>query len=285
VSAITPAQTAAATSARVLRPRRGWEFSDLAKLWQFRELALCLAMRDIKVRYKQTALGALWAVIQPFTMMVVMSVFFGRLINLEAKTDGIPYPIFFYAGMLPWTFFAAAVHGSTNSLVANSHMLRKIYFPRLILPLSAVGAPLVDYAVAFSVLAGLMIWYGIAVTAWLAWLPLLVALTIIAALGVGVLLSAMTVKFRDFRYVVTFLIQVWFFITPVIYPTSIVGDRWRWLLQLNPMGGTIEAFRACVLGRPIDFPALLMSASVSFLCLLTGLLYFNHTERRFADVV
>lgn len=271
----------------VLRPGRGWQVIQLAKLWRFRELLAFLAWRDIKVRYKQTSLGALWAVLQPFVMMVVLSTFFGRVIdiNMEDKTSGIPYPIFLYAGLLPWTFFSAAVTASTNSLVSNANMLRKIYFPRLIMPLSSVGAPLMDYIVAFGVLIGLMGWYGVVPTTQLLLLPLFMLVTIVAALGVGIGLSGLTVSYRDFRYVVPFMLQVWFFVTPVIWPVTIVSEQIHWLLRLNPMGGTIEAFRAAVLGTPIDVGALLISTTVSFLILLIGLVYFGYAERRFADVV
>ena len=257
----------------VLQARRGWQTIDLARLWRFRDLLLFMALRDIKVRYKQTALGAVWAVLQPFAMMVVIAVFLGRF-------TGVTSPVFLYAGLLPWTFFAASVNGSTNSLVSNAGMLRKIYFPRLILPVAAVGAPLMDYMVAFTVLAGLMAWYGVAPTFDILLLPLLVLLTVVAALGVGVTLSAMTVRFRDFRYVVPFLIQVMFFATPVIYPIHL-----PWLVRLNPMGGTIAAFRAAVTGEPIDFVALACSGAIACIMLAVGLALFARAERKFADLV
>lgn len=277
----------ASKSATVLRPRKGWQAIDFMTIWRYRELLAFLALRDIKVRYKQTALGALWAVIQPFVLMVVLSIFFGRVIDIdmEDKTSGIPYPIFLYAGLLPWIFFAATVTASTSSLVSNAHMLRKVFFPRLIVPLSSVGAPLVDYLVAFGVLLGLMVWYGVMPTVQLFLLPLFMLVTIIAALGVGIGLSGLTVSFRDFRYVVPFMIQVWFFVTPVIWPVTIVDQRYHWLLRLNPMGGTIEAFRAAVLGTPIDVLALGISAAMAILSLVVGLGYFGCAEKRFADVV
>lgn len=283
-----PLQSAVDTSGRdwvEIRPRKGLQMIDVARLWQFRELLGILTMRDVKVRYKQTLLGASWAVIQPFTMMVVMSIFFGRFAGLDAKTNGTPYPIFLYAGMLPWIFFTSSVTNSTNSLVANANMLRKIYFPRLILPLASVGTPLVDYAVAFGVLVGLMAWYNIWPGMGVLLLPVLIVMTIIAALGVGILLSAITVRFRDFRYVVPFMIQIWFFVTPVLYPVTIVPDKWQWLLSLNPMGGTITAFRACVLNEPINFYALIPSCITALVCLVVGLIYFNQSEKSFADLV
>lgn len=281
------ASATASKSATVLRPRKGWQAIELMTIWRYRELLVFLALRDIKVRYKQTALGALWAVIQPFVLMVVLSIFFGRVIdiNMEDKTSGIPYPIFLYAGLLPWTFFAATVTASTSSLVSNAHMLRKVFFPRLIVPLSSVGAPLVDYVVASGVLLGLMGWYGVMPTAQLLLLPVFVLVTIVAALGVGIGLSGLTVSFRDFRYVVPFMIQVWFFVTPVIWPVTIVDHRYHWLLRLNPMGGTIEAIRSAVMGTPIDVSALGLSAGAAILSLVVGLIYFGFAQKRFADVV
>ena len=269
----SPADPRAATGETLIQSPFGWRAIDLAGLWRHRELLLSMAMRDIRVRYKQTALGALWAVIQPFVLMVVIAVFLGRI-------TGVRDPVFLYAGLLPWTFFAASVTGSTNSLIANAPMLRKIYFPRLVLPLAAVGAPLLDYAVAFIVLIALMAWYGVAPGVEIALLPVLVAMTVIAALGVGVALSSLTVRYRDFRYVVPFLVQVWFFVTPVAYPI-----HHTWLLRLNPMGGTIAAFRASVMGQPIDYVALGCSSTVAVVLLLIGLSYFTHAERQFADLV
>ena len=214
---VTNSEVAKGLSSRpvlVLRPGRGWQIIQISKLWCSRELLAFLAWRDIKVRYKQTSLGVLWAVLQPFVMMVVLSIFFGRVIdiNMEDKTSGIPYPIFLYAGLLPWIFFSAAVTASTNSLVSNANMLRKVYFPRLIMPLSSVGVPLMDYMVAFGVLLGLMGWYEVVPTSQLLLLPLFVLVTIVAALGVGIGLSGLTVSYRDFRYVVPFMLQVWFFV-------------------------------------------------------------------------
>ena len=281
----TPGSTAVVDSAEtVIRPRRGWQPLGLAKLWRFRELAWSLAVRDVKVRYKQTVLGAAWAVIQPVTMMVVLTVFLGKGLGLESRTGGVAYPVFLYAGLLPWTFFAGAVTGSANSLVANANMLRKVYFPRLAVPVAAVGVPLLDYAVSSVVLLGLIWWYQVPVTASLLLVPVLAVLTVVAALGVGVGLSGLTVKYRDFRYVLPFLVQVWFFVTPVVWPVSIVPERYQWLLRLNPMGGTIEAFRAAVLGRAVDWPSLVLSALVAGATLVVGLFYFGQVERRFADV-
>ncbi len=269
----------------VLRPRRGWARFDLAKLTAYRDLLWFLALRDIKVRYKQSALGALWAVIQPVTMMVVLSIFFGRLARFDEMTGNTPYPIFFYAGMLPWTLFAAVVTASGNSLVNNGHMLRKIYFPRLVLPMAATGAPLLDFVVSFGVLIALMVWYAVLPGTAVLLLPALLLAQLAAAVGVGLLLAAVTVNYRDFRHIVPFMLQVWFFLTPVIYPVTLVPERYRWLLSLNPMSGTTEAFRAATLGQTIEWAHVLPAVTVSLMLLVLGLLYFNHAERRFADVV
>ena len=264
----------------VLRPRAGWSPAELVKLWRYRELLGFLSLRDIQVRYKQTLLGALWAVLQPIAMMVALTA-----LRTIMGRGGDQVAVFIFAALLPWTFFAASVTASTNSLVANAHMLRKIYFPRLIVPISAVGAPLLDYGISFVILAAMMWWFGVAFTWQLLLLPLLVVTTVVAALGVGVMLSALTVKYRDFRYVVTLLIQVWFFATPVIYSVHEIPARYQWLMMLNPMGGTIEAFRAAVLGGPIDYIAWAVSTQVALLCLLVGMVYFGRAERQFADVV
>jgi len=265
-----------------LRARRGWQPLDAAKLWRFRELLWFLALRDIQVRYKQTLLGVFWAVLQPIALMIALTCL-RRVMGMGGAND----VIFVFAAILPWTFFAASVTGSTNSLVANAHMLRKIYFPRLLVPLAAVGAPLMDYAVSFCVLFLMMTlpWFAIAPTWQFALLPLLVLTTIIAALGVGVMLSALTVAYRDFRYVVTLLVQLWFFATPVIYSLDDIPERFRFVMWFNPMGGTIEAFRDAVMGTPIDYVAWAVSAQSAMLCFIVGLIYFCRAERRFADIV
>ncbi len=256
---------------------------NFAELWRFRDLLWFLALRDIQVRYKQTILGAAWAVIQPLGMMVVFSVVFGRYMNVTDRISG-PYPIFLYAALLPWTFFASSVSASSNSLIANANMLRKVYFPRLIVPLSAVGAPLVDYAIAFTILVGLMMWYSVAISWQIIFLPLLVFSTIITALGVGVLLSAITVSYRDFRHVIPFMLQVWLFLTPVVYPLEF-ETKWAWLFNLNPMAGTISAFRSAVLGESINYSAWGMSLTMAVLLLAIGLFMFKRNERRFADIL
>lgn len=255
------------------------------ELWRRRELAWVLALRDLRVRYKQTFLGVSWAVIQPLATMVVLHIFFGKVMGMADRVGGVPYPVFLYAGLLPWTLFANAVTASSNSLVGNAHILSKVYFPRLLLPLSATLVPAIDYAIAFVVLAGLMLWFQVPVTMGLVLVPLLVLSTVIAVLGVGILLASLTVCYRDFRYVVPFMLQLWLFMTPVIYDLSFVPDRYQWLMQLNPMAGTIDAFRAVVLDQPVDYAAWLVSTAVATLTLLVGLTFFARLERRFADVV
>jgi len=257
---------------------------DLSDLWHYRELLWFLALRDVKVRYKQAALGFTWAILQPLAAMAVMSVFFGKLGGLDRDIEA--YPVFLYAGLLPWMFFAAAVGSSSMSLVANAGMVQKIYFPRLIVPLAAIGAPLVDHMMAFTVLVGLMVYYQVTMAAQLLFLPLLVLSIILAALSVGVLLSALTVAYRDFRYVVPFVIQLGLLATPAIYgDVSRIPAGYQWLVTLNPMNTLIGAFRAAVLGGTIDFAAWGVATLAMALVLLVGLTYFKQTERRFADIV
>jgi lipopolysaccharide transport system permease protein len=257
----------------------------LDELWHYRELLYFLTWRDVKVRYKQTALGAAWAILQPFLTMVVFSVFFGRLAGLGARTGGVPYPIYVYAGLLPWTFFATAVGSSSNSVVGSVNLISKVYFPRLIIPLAAVGSGLVDLAVSFVVLLGMMIYFGTAVSWQLVLVPLFLLGTVLTATGVGALLAALTVSYRDFRYVVPFMLQLWMYVTPVIYPSTIVPERWRWLLSLNPMTGLIDGFRSAFLARPMDWPSVAFSLLLSGLLFLGGTSYFRNVERRFADII
>jgi lipopolysaccharide transport system permease protein len=288
ISSLADAEAAIAPPPPVLviRARRPLGLPDLRELWRYRDLLWLFTLRDIKVRYKQAALGAAWAIIQPLVAMVVLNAFFGKLLGVADRMDaGVPYPVFLFAGLLPWTFFAASVTASTNSLVANAGILRKVYFPRLLVPVAAVGAPLVDYAIGFVVLLGMMLYFGVPLGAALLLLPLLVLSTILAVLGVGLALASLTVSYRDFRHVVPFLVQVWFFVTPVIYPPTIVPAGYRPLLLLNPMGGVIEGFRSAVLGQPLDVPAWAVSVVISAALVLAGLIYFQHVEKRFADVV
>jgi lipopolysaccharide transport system permease protein len=270
---------------QVIEPPRGWVRIDWAEIWRYRELLYFLTWRDVKVRYKQTFMGAAWAIFQPLMAMVVFSLFFGRLAGLGQKTGGIPYPVYVYAGLLPWTFFATALANSGASLIGSSNLITKVYFPRLIIPFAAMGAGLVDLAIAFLVLLGLMAHYGIAFSWQIALLPLFLAGTVLTAAGVGALLSALTVAYRDFQYVVPFLIQLWMFATPVIYPSSIVPEKWRWVLCLNPMAGLIDGFRAAFLARALDGPSIALSLAVSVVLFLVGIAYFRTVERQFADTI
>jgi lipopolysaccharide transport system permease protein len=264
-------------------PPRGWRALDLRELWAYRELWAVLTMRDIKVRYKQTVLGAAWAILQPFMTMVVFSVFFGHLAKMPS--DGYPYPVFVYSALLPWTFFANAITSSSNSLVGSAHLISKVYFPRLIIPFSAVGAGMVDFAVASGILLAMMLFYGVGWSLHLLMAPVVLLGVVFTALGVGTCLSALTVNYRDFRYVVPFMVQFWMFVTPVVYPASLVPMQWRWLIFLNPMSGLIEGFRAVFLGKTFDFFGLAISAGVAMSLFFVGIAYFERVERRFADII
>jgi lipopolysaccharide transport system permease protein len=267
----------------IIKARKGWRALDLKELWAYRELLWVLTMRDIKVRYKQTVLGFAWAIIQPVMMMVVFSIFFGRLAKMPS--EGHAYPVFVYAALLPWTFFQNSVTSSSNSLVGSANLVSKVYFPRLIIPLSAVGGGLVDLLISTGVLLLLMLLYGVAFSVNLLAAPLLIAGVIFTALGVGTFLSALTVAYRDFRYVIPFMLQFWMFATPVVYPVSLVPDQWRWLYYLNPMAGLIEGFRSAFLARPFDFTALALSLAVAVALFTVGVAYFEKVERRFADII
>ena len=267
-----------------IRPPDGWLDLDLRELWDHRELLYFLIWRDLKVRYRQTVLGAAWAIIQPFFTMVVFSLFFGWLAKMPS--DGVPYPVFAYTALVPWMYFANALALSTNSLVLDERMVTKVYFPRIIIPIAAVLSGLVDLALASLVLGGMILFYGLTLGASVWWLPLFVVLATMTALGVGLWLAALNVQYRDVRYAVPFLIQLWLFATPVAYPSSLVPERWRALLGLNPMTGVVEGFRWTLLGQS-DPPGLL--AFVSLLTatglLATGVCYFRRMEDTFADVV
>jgi homopolymeric O-antigen transport system permease protein len=265
-------------------PPSGWTSIGFRELWAYRELLYFLTLRDIKVRYKQTALGAAWAIIQPVFMMVVFSLFFGKLAGI--KSDGIPYPIFTFCALLPWQLFAHALTESSNSLVANERLITKVYFPRLVVPMAAVLGGLVDFAVAFAILLAMMLYYGIVPTWAMVTLPAFVLLAVLTALAVGLWLSALNVKYRDVRYTINFLIQVWLFATPVAYPSSIVPERWRPLYGLNPMAGVVEGFRWALLGTNQPPGAMLaVSVAVVVVLLIGGLYYFRRMEQEFADVV
>ncbi|HLU10750.1 MAG TPA: ABC transporter permease [Oceanobacillus sp.] len=270
---------------RRIQPSRGWVSLKLRELWVYRELLYFLVWRDVKVRYKQTVLGASWAIIQPFMTMVVFSLFFGRLAQIPS--DGVPYPIFSYAALVPWTFFANGVSQSANSLVSSAHILKKVYFPRLSIPLATVLAGGVDFVLAFVVLLGMMLFYGIMPTVNVIWLPLLVLLAFVTALGAGLWLAAMNVRFRDVRYIVPFLIQFWMFATPIAYPSTLIENpTLRALYGLNPMTGVVEGFRWALLNTDTaPGPTIFISALASVLLLISGAFYFRRMEKSFADVV
>jgi len=265
-------------------PPQGWADIGLRELWDYRELLYFLTWRDVKVRYKQTALGAAWAIIQPLFMMLVFSLFFGRLAKIPS--DGIPYPIFTFCALLPWQLFAHALTESSNSLVANERLITKVYFPRLVVPIAAVLGGLVDFAVAFAILLLMMFYYGIVPTWAIVTLPGFILLAVMTALGVGLWLSALNVKYRDVRYTINFLIQFWMFATPVAYPSSLVPARWRALYGLNPMAGVVEGFRWALLGKQSAPGAMLwVSVAAVIVILIGGLYYFRRMEQQFADVV
>jgi lipopolysaccharide transport system permease protein len=249
-------------------------------LWAHRELLYFLTWRDVKVRYKQTLLGATWALLQPLLLMLIFTFVFGRLVGV--KSGGVPYPLFAYAGLLPWTFFANAVTNSGNSLVGNTNLIKKVYFPRIIIPTAAVAAGLVDLAIGFLLLIVLMFYYGAGLHSSVLLLPLLILLLTLLGLGVGMWMSALNVKYRDVRYALPFLIQVWLFASPVIYP---VPQRWRWLLALNPMTGIVQGFRAAFFGQPVDWVTLALSAVITLLVLVFSTFTFSRMERSFADVI
>jgi homopolymeric O-antigen transport system permease protein len=267
---------------RLITPQGGGPTSRIGELWEYRELLYFLTLRDVKVRYKQTALGVLWAILQPLLTMIIFTVFFGRLAQIPS--DGVPYPVFAYAGLLPWTFFANAVTAAGNSLVGSTSLITKVYFPRVIVPASAVCSGLLDLAVSFAVLVGLMAWYRLAPGAGVLLLPVLVALLVLLATGAGMWMAALNVRYRDVRYALPFLIQVWMFASPVIYPASLVPERWRPVLALNPMSGIIEGFRAALLGRAFDLSALGLSALVTVALLAASARAFQRMETSFADV-
>ena len=267
----------------VIEPPKGWHMLDWRELWAYRELLWVLTMRDIKVRYKQTVLGAAWAILRPFITMVIFSVVFGRLAQMPS--DGLPYPVFVYAGLLPWTFFAGAISASGQSLVGSAHLVSKVYFPRLIIPLSSVGAGLVDLAISTVILLLMMLWYGVGWSPQLLAAPLLLLAVVFTALGVGTLLSALTVAYRDFTHLTPFVVQIWMYITPVIFPVSLVPERWQWVLFLNPMTGLVEGFRSAFLGRPFDFAGLGISFAIAAVAFAIGVAYFEKVERRFADII
>lgn len=267
-----------------IEPNRGWVALKLSELWEYRELLYFLAWRDIKIRYKQTLLGAAWAIIQPFFTMVVFSVFFGRLAHIPS--DGVPYPLFSYTALVPWTFFANGLNQSSNSLVNGAQLVQKVYFPRLILPIAAVLSGVVDFILAFIVLLGMTLYYGLVPTSNVVWLPAFLILALITSLGVGLWLSTLNVQYRDVRHAVPFITQFWLFATPIAYPSTLLSEPWRTLYGLNPMVGVVEGFRWALLDTDTHPEAIIIVSSLMAVAILiAGAFYFRRMEKTFADVV
>lgn len=265
-------------------PTHTWRALNLRQLWEYRELIYFLAWRDIKVRYKQTVLGTVWAIIKPVVSMVIFTVIFGKLAKIPS--DGVPYPIFTFCALLPWNYFAESSSRSSGSLVGNTALISKVYFPRLAIPISSMLAGLLDFAIAFMVLVGLMFWYGVVPKIAIVWFPFFLLMAVITALGVGLWFGALNVEYRDIGHIIPFLVQIWMYITPVVYPLSIIPERWHLFYWLNPMAGVIEGFRCSLLGRGnISGQMLAISMFMPVVFLISGMYYFQRVERNFADVI
>lgn len=287
-SALSPLRTKPENLERepilVIQPKRHLLSLDLKGIWEYRELLYFLIWRDLKVRYRQSAIGVGWVILQPLMTMVVFSAVFGKFVGVPS--DGLPYPIFIFSALLPWNLFASSLSRGSTSVVDNTQLVSKIYFPRLILPLSGVLSPMADFGVAFMVLAGMMVWFGISPTVGFFALPAFLVLAILTALAIGLWLSALNVRYRDVAHAVPFLVQIWMFVTPVTYPVSLVPEKWRLLYSLNPMAGVVEGFRWALLGQQSpDFLVIIASAVMMVGLLVSGLVYFRYTERTFADVI
>lgn len=267
----------------IIEPPSGWRTLAWRELWDYRELIWVLSTRDLKVRYKQTVLGASWAILRPVLTMIVFTIIFGKFARMPS--DGYPYPIFVYAGLLPWTFFSSALGGAAQSVVGSQALLTKVYFPRLIIPLSSIGSSLADFFVSGLVLLVLMGWYDVGVSFHLLAVIPLVLVSVFIAMGFGTLLAALTVTYRDFTHITPFLLQLWMYLTPVVFPVSAVPPGWRWLLYLNPMTGVVDGFRSAFLVKPFDVPALTFSLLISLVVFVFGIAYFEKTERSFADII
>ena len=267
----------------VIEPPAGWRVVNWTELWEYRELLWVMTTRDIRVRYKQTVLGAGWALLRPLLTMVLFTVIFGRFAKMPS--DGFPYPVFVYAALLPWTFFSTAVIAGANSLVGASALLSKVFFPRLIIPLSSIGSALVDFFVSASLLLLMMAWYGVGWSARLVLVLPVLALLVAMASAIGMLLAAVTVTYRDFTHITPFVVQLWMYATPVVFPLSVVPERWRPMLYVNPMTGVVEGFRSAILGKPFDLAALASSCVWAIVLLVAAVIYFQRVERRFADII
>jgi lipopolysaccharide transport system permease protein len=267
-----------------IEPSKGWVYLGLRELWTYRELVYFLIWRDVKVRYKQSVLGAAWAIIQPFFTMVVFSIFFGKLAKMPS--DGIPYPLFSYAALVPWAFFANGLNSASNSLVSGSNLIKKVYFPRLAMPIAAVMGGAVDFVLAFLMLIAMMFYFGITPTINVLWLPFFLILAFMASLGTSLWFSAMYVQFRDVRHIVPFLTQIWMYATPIVYPSSLLPEPWRSLYGINPMAGVVEGFRWALLGvGQAPGPIIIVSSFAAFMLMFFGAYYFRRLEKTFADVV
>jgi lipopolysaccharide transport system permease protein len=278
-------RSAAASHRKVIEPPRGWQAINLRELWRYRELLYFLIWRDVKVRYKQTVLGAAWAIIQPVMTMVVFSIFFGKFGGMDQHAAGVNYSVFVYAALLPWTFLSTAVSQAGVSLISSAQLVSKVYFPRLLIPWASVGSGLVDFAISFGVMLGLMLLYRVDLTATLLLVPLFTLGTLLVATGVSTLLSALVISYRDFRYVLGFLVQLWMFASPVAYPLHIVPARWQLVYSLNPMVGMISGFRSALLHEAFRWDCIGISALAMVVVLIISLFYFRRMERRFADVI
>lgn len=266
-----------------ITPKKGWQLIDFKELWEYRDLFFFLVWRDIKVLYKQTVLGFLWAIIRPVFSMIVFSIVFGKM--AKVPSDNVPYPLFSFAALIPWTYFSTAIAGSTQSLISNVNMLTKVYFPRLIIPMTPVLAGLVDFAIAFIVLAAMMIWYKIMPTTYILFLPLLIVLMILTASGMGMWLSAMSIQYRDVRHAIQFVLQLLMYAAPVVWPVSLIPAKYRLIYGIYPMAGVIEGFRSSLLGtNPMPWDLIWVGGIVSFLVFVSGAFYFRRMERIFADV-
>jgi lipopolysaccharide transport system permease protein len=283
-SRVRDAKQTSSPSLTTIKPASKWPTINFRELWAYRELLFILAWRDVSVRYKQSAVGIGWAILQPLMMMIIFTIVFGKFAKLPS--EGMPYTIYVFCALLPWNYFARSLADSSNSLVGSSHLVTKVYFPRLILPLSKVFAGLIDFAIGFVILLGMMVWYGVAPTIGILFLPLFMLVAMLVSLGVGLWLTAINVKYRDMVFVVPFLVQFWMYASPVAYSATIVPEKYQWIYGLNPMVGVIEGFRWAMLGKESPNIEMMLVSLVGILILLVGgLFYFKHMERTFADVI